>query len=107
MIRHRATVTVYDVELLTETRRRKRHHTLVTDHRDSTAIMNEVSESLIEFLAQRFASDQNLLDILVPFVKLQNDANLSAVHSLVCCDLNLQNFALEIRKRRSDGFGQY
>jgi hypothetical protein len=86
---------LYDVELHTETRRRKQHHTLVTDRRDSTAIMNEVSDSLIEFLAQRFASDQNLLDILVPFVKLQNDANLSAVHSLVCCDLNLQNFALE------------
>jgi len=41
------------------------------------------------------STNQNLLDILVPLVKLQNGSNLSAVHSLVCYDLNLQNCAFE------------
>ena len=47
-------VRLYDVELDTETRRRKVHHAFVTDHRDSIAIMQEVADALVEFLPQLY-----------------------------------------------------
>jgi len=32
-----------------ETRRRKQHHTLLTDHRDCIAIMNEICDSVVAY----------------------------------------------------------
>ena len=47
-------VRLFDAELHTETCRRKVHHAFVTDHRDTIAIMHEVTDALVEFLPQLY-----------------------------------------------------
>ena len=78
-----------------EYRQRKEHHKFVTDHRDTSAIHNEIADSLVEFVSQRFEADEKLLAVVKPFVSLSTDADIKAVHSTLCPDLDLQSLSLE------------
>ena len=80
-------------------RRRKEHHLFVTDKRDDKAICNEVVESMIEFLQQRFSIDQVLLSALIPFLKFDTkNVNLRAVHNAICNDLDLAELSIEFHE---------
>ena len=81
--------------LLPTVRRRSEHHKFSTDRRDVSAIKNEVIDSLVEYLSQRFAIDTERLSILKTFATLQENANIKAVHELLCCDLELQPLGME------------
>ena len=71
-----------------EPRRRRGHHLFVTDRCNLSALKVEVTEALKEFLTQRFGTDDECLETLAPFLKFQKDANLEAVHKLLCPDLD-------------------
>lgn len=82
--------TLYKTE-----RRRNQHYMLVTDRRDITAVKTDIFDSLIEFLTERLSIDNKLLSKIRPFIALSNDADLSAVHELICSDLDLKQLGLE------------
>ena len=84
-----------DVQLQSTVRRRSEHHRFITDHRDISAVKNEITECLIEFLSQRFSTDTERLTIIKPFATLQVDANLKDVHNIIASDLDLEQLGLE------------
>jgi hypothetical protein len=80
--------------------RRKTHHMYVTDRRDVRAVCNEVVESLVEFLDQRFAMDEETVRIAKPFAALAalTVFELKDVHKLLgceSCDLDATDLSLE------------
>jgi len=86
-------------------RRSKDHHLFVSGKRDNAAIQNELVQSLSEFLVQRFDSDKHMMEVLVPFLKLQ-DADIKAVHQLICPDLDLEELGMEYQDLVSSGQGK-
>jgi hypothetical protein len=48
---------------------------------------NEIAESLVEFLTQRFSADEKLLSIIKPFIGLSPDADLEAVPQTINASL--------------------
>ena len=52
-------------------------------------------QSLSEFLVQRFDSDKHVIEVLVPFLKLQENTDIKAVHELICPDLDLEELGME------------
>jgi hypothetical protein len=84
------------VHLSVPVARRQSHHLYVSDKRDVKTVQNEIAESLVEFLHQRFSVDDALLAILIPFIHYdQRDVDLRAVHRVIGCDLDLAAMALE------------
>ena len=61
------------VQLITSTRRLKDHLLFVTDKRDYHAVFNEIIDSLLEFLRQRFSVDDVLISKLTPFVNFDEE----------------------------------
>jgi len=88
-------VQIKKFKLLSTVRRRSKHNKFITDHRDISAVKNEVIESLVEYLSQRFAIDKERVSILKPFATLHKDADIKAVHDLLCSDLDLEQLGLE------------
>jgi hypothetical protein len=88
-------VRLKGIELHTATSRRKEHHKFVTDRRDSMAVTNEVIQSLVEFLTQRFSADDRLLSVVKPFINLNPEADLKEVHRTICSDLDIEQLGLE------------
>lgn len=78
-----------------EHRQKKEHHKYVTDRRDFLAIRNEVIDSLVEFVSQRFQADEKLLSVVQPFVQISKDADIVEIHKLLCSDSDLQSLSLE------------
>ena len=76
------TVSLKGVELSSGNARHRRHihHLYVTDTRNIDAIKNEIIESLKEFLTQRFLDQEDDIDLLKPFVNLQQSVDLKEVH---------------------------
>ena len=76
--------------------RRNKHHLYVSDKRNIAAVQNDIIESLLEFIKQRFSMDEPLVSTLVPLVKLDKaNTDLRAVHRLIGCDLDLAEMSLE------------
>ena len=71
------------------------HHLYVTDTRDIDAIKNEIIESLKKFLMQRFLNQEDDIDLLKPFVNLQQSADLKGVHKKYFEDLILMELGME------------
>jgi hypothetical protein len=91
------TVSLKGVELSSGNARRRRHihHLYVTDTRDIDAIKNEIIESLKEFLTQRFLDQEDDIDLLKPFVNLQQSVDLKEVHKQFFKDLDLMELCME------------
>ncbi|CAB4024767.1 E3 SUMO- ligase KIAA1586-like isoform X4, partial [Paramuricea clavata] len=91
------TVSLKGVELSSGNARRRRHihHLYVTDTRDIDAIKNEIIESLKEFLTQRFLDQEDDIDLLKPFVNLQQSVDLKEVHKQFFKDLDLMELGME------------
>jgi len=71
------------IKLSENRRRREHHHLFVSDKRDCAAVCNEIAESLIEFLCQRFSADKELIALLVPFVHFdETNVNLHQIHAV-------------------------
>lgn len=47
---------------------------------DVNAVCNEIVDSLVEYLTQRFSIDCDKTDVLEPFAKLNSEANVKNVH---------------------------
>ncbi len=60
---------------LSETSGRRAHNLYVTVERDVKAIKNDVVQSLVEYLTQRFDIDKDVLSTLKPFVTFSQNAN--------------------------------
>ena len=59
-------------------KREKDHHLFVNGKRDNAAIQNELVQSLTEYLVQRLdSSDKHMTEVLVTFLKLQGDSDIS------------------------------
>jgi RNA 3'-terminal phosphate cyclase len=79
-----------DINLTVTRKRREHHHLFVSDHRDCEAVCNEIAESLVEFLNQRFSMDESLVSLLVPFVHFDvKHVNMREIYATVCPDLDL------------------
>ena len=76
-------------------RHRHIHHLYVTDTRNIDAIKNEIIESLKEFLTQRFLNQEDDIDLLKPFVNLQQSADLKEIHKQLFEDLDLMELGME------------
>ena len=87
-------------------RRTKDHHLFVTGKRDNGAIQNELVQSLSEFLVQQFDSDKHVIEVLVPFLKLQENTDIKAVHELICPDLDLEELGMEYQDLVSSDQGK-
>ena len=70
-------------ELRTAKHRRNQHHNLfVSETRDVNAVKNEIVDSLINFLDERFSiSDDHDISILKPFIDLENSADIKLVYN--------------------------
>jgi len=86
------------IKLHTTERRNEQHSKYVTDKRDKQAIINEIRESLMEFLSQRFIQDVDTINILKPFVELSEQSNIEQVHKILYYDLDLQVFYQEYQE---------
>lgn len=85
-----------DIRISLPVVRRKKHHLYVSDRRDVAAIQNEIVESLVEFITQRFSIDESLFATVIPLVRFdQENVDLRAVHRLIGCDLDLAAMSLE------------
>jgi hypothetical protein len=77
-------------------RRREQHHLFVSDKRDCAAVCNEIAESLIEFLCQRFSADEAMISLLVPFVQFDEaNVNLRQIHDVFGSDLDITELSCE------------
>ena len=70
-------------ELRTAKPRRNQHHNLfVSETRDVNAVKNEIVDSLINFLDERFSIlDEHDIPILKPFIDLENSADIKLIYS--------------------------
>jgi hypothetical protein len=87
-------------------RRRHIHHLFVTDTRNIDAIKNEIIESLKEFLTQRFLNQEDDIDLLKPFVNLQQSADLKEIHKQFFEDLDLMELGILSLRERFQRFVQ-
>jgi hypothetical protein len=62
-----------DVQLTHRERRRREHHTIMSDIRDYAAVRREIIMSLINFIDDRFDSDNTTVNILAPLSQLSMD----------------------------------
>jgi hypothetical protein len=59
-------------------------------------VQNEIVDSLVEFLTQRFSIDEPLFATLVPLADFDTaSVDLRAVHGLIGCNLDLATMSLE------------
>jgi len=58
-------VILKGIKLRQTLRQPNKHHLFVSDKRDVTAVCNEISDSLVEFLHQRFSIDEVISSQLV------------------------------------------
>jgi len=81
----------------TPKKRRTQHHLFVTDSRNVTSVCNELVESLANFLLDRIDINDELVQVLKPFISLGSltQDQLKKVHKLIGRDLDLSNFVLE------------
>jgi len=71
----------------------------VTDKRDSSAIFNDVLESLVEFLHQSCSVDDDIISILTPFVNFDREHfDMRAIHSIIGSDLDPSELLLEFNE---------
>ena len=84
-------------ELRTAKPRRNQHHNLfVSETRDVNAVKNEIVDSLINFLDERFSiSDDHDISILKPFIDLENSADIKLLHNTFFKDLPLDELDME------------
>jgi hypothetical protein len=84
------------VKLHQTLRHRKKHHLFVSDRRDTSTVCNEISDSLVEFLRQRFSIDKVVTSQLVDFVRFDVEkTDLRDVHSAIGADLDIAELTLE------------
>lgn len=78
-------------------KRRTQHHLFVTESRNVTSVFNELVESLANFLLERIDINNDLVQVLKPFISLGalTQDQLKKVHKLIGRDLDLSNFVLE------------
>lgn len=84
-------------------RRTRDYNFFVTGKRDNAAIKNELVQSLIEFLSQGFDSDKHLMQKLGPFLRLESDAAIKAIHQAIFPDLDLEELGMEYQDVVSSG----
>ena len=84
-----------DVKLQKKARRATERNKFVTEGRENAAVKIEIIDSLLEFLTQRFAVDEEHLAIIKAFGTLQPDADLKAMHAAFCTDVDLEKLGLE------------
>ena len=84
-------------ELRTAKPRRNQHHNLfVSKTRDFNAVKNEIVDSLINFLGERFSiSDDHDISILKPFIDLENSADIKLIHNTFFKDLPIEELGME------------
>ena len=84
-------------ELRTAKPRRNQHHNLfASETRDVNVLKNEIVDSLINFLDERFSiSDNHDISILKPFIDLENSADIKLIHNTFFKDLPLEKLGME------------
>lgn len=90
----------YGVHLAHHGRRRREHHSFVSDVRDYSPTRTEVIMSLVDFIDQRFCSDRSSAVKLTPLSQISinvGDEEIEACHGYLIPDLNLAHFALQYR----------
>jgi hypothetical protein len=95
---------LHGVELHREThRRRKTHHSYVSDMRSVDAIKNEATLSVVNFLEERLdATEWSALSPLEIFDDQVGDETLELCHTTVCPDLPLVDFVASYREASHD-----
>lgn len=89
----------YGVQLAHHQRRRREHHSFVSDIRDYSPIRTEVIISLVNFIDQRFCSDHSSVN-LTPLSQIRmdvGDEEIEACHGYLIPDLDLAQFAIQYR----------
>ena len=85
-----------DQELRTAKPRRNQHHNLyVRETRDVNAVKNEIVDSLINFLDERFSISDDHISILKPFIDLENSADIKLIHNTFFKNLPLEELGME------------
>ena len=68
----------------------------VSKTRDVNAVKNEIVDSLINFLDERFSiSDDHDISILKPFIDLENSADIKLIHNTFFKDLPIEKLGTE------------
>jgi hypothetical protein len=63
--------------------------------KDFDQIRRDILKTVTDCLQNRFQVDEKLIDIVKPFVKFQNGANIREIHKIFGADLPLSSFSLE------------
>lgn len=78
-------ITLYDIELETVEHIRRGH----TNRRPLDTIRNDVIDKIISSMKKRFSPENNIKDVLQPFVTFERDADINQIHNCLASDLNL------------------
>ena len=87
-------------ELRTAKPRRNQHQNLfVSETRDVNAVKNEIVDSLINFLDERFSiSGDHVILILKPLINLKNSADIKLIHNFFSKTYLLRSWAWNMQK---------
>lgn len=78
------------------TRRLKTHNLFVSVRRETSAIKNEIIQSLCNFLQQRFDSEEEMLiQQLENFVNFKSTVDLKEIYTCIASDLDMSSLSLE------------
>ena len=91
----------HNVEWNVKERRRQTHHQFVSDFRDFQAVRTEISIAPLNFVDERFRTDEYMVTRLQPLARITEDVsdkNPKQCQECIIPDLDLTSFALQYRE---------